>query len=45
MTHHLARVLAPAIFGAPVWLCACGHRAWSTADWDDHIDHHNRETT
>ena len=43
--HHLARVLAAPIYGVPVWLCTCGHRAWSTADWDDHIDHHNRETT
>ena len=43
--HHLARVLAAAIFGTPVWLCECGYRAWSTADWDRHIDHHNRETT
>ena len=45
MTHHLARVTEPQIFGAPVWLCTCGYRAWSTDDWDRHIDHHNRETT
>ena len=45
MTHHLARVTEPQIFGAPVWLCTCGYRAWSTDDWDQHIDHHNRETT
>ena len=43
MTHHLARALAPAIFGTPVWLCTCGHRAWSTAEWDQHITD-NRET-
>ena len=37
MTHHLARILAPAIFGSPVWLCECGYRARSTDDWDQHV--------
>ena len=37
MTHHLFRILAPAIFGSPVWLCECGYRARSTDDWDQHV--------
>ena len=37
MTHHLARVLAAPVFGAPVWLCTCGYRARTTDDWDQHV--------
>ncbi|HMZ15719.1 MAG TPA: hypothetical protein PLX07_13430 [Microthrixaceae bacterium] len=34
--HRLARIVAPAVFGAPVWLCGCGHRAWTE---DQHTTH------
>ena len=41
MTHDLARVLDPAVFGYVVWLCRCGHRS---ATWQDH-DAHVAEVT
>ena len=30
------QIVAPAVFGAPVWLCGCGHRAWTE---DQHTTH------
>lgn len=41
MIHDLARICSPAVFGAPVWICACGHRSWSDNDHQQHIEETN----
>ena len=38
MTHDLARICPPAVFGAAVWLCTCGHRSWTEAQHCQHIE-------
>lgn len=36
MTHTLARILPPPVFGVTVWLCRCGHRSFTETERQRH---------